>query len=106
MTSAEAASSKTGFSPVPEVVEPTEVIEEKPVFEDVAMEDVVHETAEAAEVVPDAMEDLVAAINKENTAQEIAEAVKTVSSKLGEQSTDGPTDGLAPLRDLRRRLIW
>merc|ERR1719281_735697 len=74
-----------------EVVEPQDVIEEK-IFEDVAMEDVVHQTFEAAEP----MQDFVSAINKENTANEIADAVKMVSSKLGEQSTDSAVEGLAP----------
>merc|ERR1719379_2978150 len=54
---------------LPAVVEPTEVIEE--MHEDVAMEDVVHETIPTAFVegshMPEPIEELVAAINKENT---------------------------------------
>jgi hypothetical protein len=80
---------------LPEVVEPIEVFEEKPMNEDVAMEDLVQMTAEPAEIaVPDAMQDLVSAINKENPAQEIA--AKMVSSKLGEESIDNAFEGLAP----------
>jgi hypothetical protein len=91
----EVAAEVAAEAPEAEVVEPIEVaVEEKP--EDFAiMEDVV----EAAPVeVPDPMEELVSELNTENTANVIADAVKTVSSKLGEQSADvaAPLVGLVP----------
>jgi hypothetical protein len=93
---------------IEEAVVEAPVVEEKPEA-DIAMEDV-PETAVEAEIpianadaegfhVPESMEELVSesALNKENTADAIAEAVKTVSSKLGEQSADpAPLEGLAP----------
>jgi hypothetical protein len=92
---------------IEEAVAEAPVVEEKPEA-DIAMEDV-HEAAAEAENpvanadagihVPESMEELVSepALNKENTADVIEEAVKTVSSKLGEPSADpAPVEGLAP----------
>merc|ERR1712124_244661 len=82
-----------------EVVEPTEVVApavimEEKVFEDVAMQEfqaMVNETV--AEVVqPESIPEPV--FDKENPM--IAEAVKTVASKLGEQSIGSAVDCLSP----------
>jgi hypothetical protein len=86
-----------------------EVAAEAPEIDDVAMEGAVEEPAFQAEepavppmsaegyYVPEAVVSE-PAFNKENTADVIAEAVKTVSSKLGEQAADpvAPVEGLAP----------
>jgi len=106
----EVAAEVAAEAPETEVVEPAEITtEEKPEVEDVAMEGVIDEPAaeaqEAFEIpaaaVPEAMVVPVEpALNKENTDFVIAEAVKTVSSKLGEQSMDSAVEakfeGLAP----------
>jgi len=76
-----------------EVVEPVEVsTEETAGAEPVAMDDVVDNTVILAD------EPIENAVNKENTADVIADAVKTISSKLGEQSVESaaPVEGLAP----------
>merc|ERR1719299_184592 len=103
--------------------EPTmeaEVAAEAPEIDDVAMEGAVEEPAFQAEepavppmsaegyYVPEAVVSE-PAFNKENTADVIADAVKTVSSKLGEQAADpvAPVEGLAP-KDLNvtQRSVW
>jgi S-DNA-T family DNA segregation ATPase FtsK/SpoIIIE len=100
----EVAADLTEVVETSEVVEPT--VEETPEVEDVAMEGA--EPAVEEQLVgnvglegsyePQSMEKFVpeSAINNENTANVIAEAVKTVASKIGEQSTDIAADGFVP----------
>jgi len=101
---AEVVAEAPAEAPVPEVAAdlsevvetkdvPFDVMEDKPEVEDVAMEETVHQPA-AADPMAQFMAET--AFNNENTAQEIAEAVKTVSAKLGEQSVDSAVEGLAP----------
>jgi hypothetical protein len=84
------------------VVEPAEVTEEK-VYEDVAMADVMGQFAAevgAVEGAPAYIQEFVSepVINKENPM--IAEAVKTVSAKLGEQPVESAADGPMSPKDL------
>ena len=93
-----------------EVVETSEVVEstveETPEVEDVAMEgaepaieeQLVGNVGLEGSYEPQSMEKFVpeSAINNENTSNVIAEAVKTVASKIGEQSTDIVADGFVP----------
>jgi len=100
----EVAADLTEVVETSEVVEPT--VEETPEVEDVAMEcaepaveeQLVGNVGLEGSYEPQSMEKFVpeSAINNENTANVIAEAVKTVASKIGEQSTDIAADGFVP----------
>merc|ERR1719420_1379261 len=109
---AEVVAEAPAEAPVPEVaadlsevVEPKEVpfevMEDKPEVEDVAMEETVYQPPAAEPADPMAAFLSETAMNDENTTQQFADAVKTVSAKLGEQSVDSAVEGLAP-KDLHQ----